>query len=78
MFDYKFIKILLDFAKWFNYCRNNRANFHNMESIIKYNYNKTINQKISMTGNDDLDNYTDKYIDFIRYYDRWYKSNHTY
>lgn len=74
MFDYNFIKLLFKFVEYYNYCNNNRANYHMMETIVRNNFTKIRDKKTSPTGNNGVDDFSLNYRDFIRYYDNWYFS----
>lgn len=74
MFDYRFIKVLLNFVKYNKDCCNNRADYHNMEIIVRNNYRKIKKGTIATCGDNDRENYFNNYMDFIEYYDDWYFS----
>ena len=74
MFDYNFIKVLLKFVEYYNDCNNNRANYRNMESLVRNNYRKILKGTIAKCGNNDRENFFNVYMDFVEYYDEWYFS----
>jgi hypothetical protein len=74
MFDYRFIKLLLNFVEYYHECRNHRANYHNMESLVRNNYRKILKGIIAPCGNNDREIFFNNYMDFVEYYDAWYFS----
>lgn len=74
MFDYNFIKLLLKFVEYHNYCYNYKTSYHMMETLVRNNFTKIRDKKTSPIGNNSVDEFYLNYRDFIRYYDNWYFS----
>ena len=74
MFDYRFIKLILDFVKYYNFHTNRNSNWGLIQKEINKNYTKINKKEMNIVGTDDIDIYKTEYHDFIEYYDTWYFS----